>query len=133
LGDKVLAFEGHITFIYTRDMDRAVAFYEGVMELPVVMIQDGGCRLYKTGSGAYLGVCRERPGRVSTQEGLVLCFVDQDVEGWHERLVKGGAEIVQAPGYSDAFKVFNLFFRDPDGHLLEVQRFDDPDWHQPLA
>ena len=133
MGDKGLAFEGQITFIYTRDMDRAVAFYEGVMELPVVMIQEGGCRLYQTGRSAFLGICRERPGRVSNPEGLVLCFVDRDVEGWHDRLVAGNAEIVQPPGYSEVFKVFNLFFRDPDGHLLEVQRFDDPNWSEPLG
>lgn len=127
-----MGFDGQITFIYTKDMDRAVAFYEGIMELPVVMIQDGGCRIYKTGPGAFLGVCRERPGRVSNQDGIVVCFVAQDVEGWHARLADGGAEIVQPPGYSEAFKVFSMFFRDPDGHLLEVQRFDDPDWSTPL-
>ncbi|MEQ8441196.1 MAG: VOC family protein [Alphaproteobacteria bacterium] len=120
---------GQITFIYTRDPDASNRFYQDVLNLPLVVTQEGGCRIYRTSASAYLGVCREREGRVSNQDGLVICFVCQDVEGVHSRLADLGVEIVRPPTHSKAFGVYSCFFRDPDGHLLEVQRFDDPDWY----
>ena len=125
-----MAFEGQITFIYTRNMAKAVAFYEGILGLALVQVQEGGCRIYRLAGGAFLGVCREREGRESNQQGLVICMVAQDVEGWHETLLKSGIRIEVPPTYSPVFRVFHIFFRDPDGHLLEIQRFDDADWSE---
>ena len=28
------------------------------------------------------------------------------------------------------YGVYSFFLRDPDGYLIEIQRFDDPDWHK---
>lgn len=126
-----MGFDQQITFIYTRDMDRAAAFYEDALALDLVLVQEGGCRIYKTAPGAYLGICRERTDRVSNQDGLVVCLVTQDVDAWHERLVTAGVSIETPPTYSEVFGVYHIFFRDPDGHLLEIQRFDDPTWNDP--
>lgn len=127
-----LSFDQQISFIYTRDMDRAAAFYENVLGLDLVLVQQGGCRIYRTAPGAFLGICKERPDRVSNQDGLVICLVSQDVDGWHDRLSDAGIAIETPPTYSEVFGVYHIFLRDPDGHLVEIQRFDDADWHEPL-
>jgi catechol 2,3-dioxygenase-like lactoylglutathione lyase family enzyme len=33
--------------------------------------------------------------------------------------------------YSEAYRVTHFFFHDPAGYLLEVQRFERPDWPSP--
>ena len=123
-------FEGQITFIYSREPEAAHRFYREVLRLPLIVEQDGGCSIYRTAPGAYLGVCREREGRESNQKGLVVCFVCDDVDGVYRMLVDAGVDVVQPPSHSAAFGVYSCFFRDPDGHLLEVQRFDDPHWSE---
>ena len=100
--------------------------------LDLVLVQQGGCRIYRTAPGAFLGICKERQGRVSNQDGLVICLVSQDVDGWHDRLSAAGIAIETPPTYSEVFGVYHIFLRDPDGHLVEIQRFDDADWHEPL-
>lgn len=128
-----MSIDQQITFIYTKDLPRAARFYETVLGFVPVLIQKGGCRIYKTaGEGGFLGICRERPGRISHPEGTILCWVTQDVDGWNARLRDAGVPTEGPPAYSEAFGVYHLFFRDPDGHLLEIQRFDDPDWSVPL-
>lgn len=126
-------FDYQITFVYTKDLEASARFYEEVLDLTLVQVQEGGCRIYRSAGGAYLGVCRERAGRTAGGSGVILCFVVEDVEDWHDRLVAAGVEIEVPPTYSERFGVFHIFFRDPNGYLLEIQRFDDKDWHVPLA
>lgn len=127
-----MSFDQQITFIYSKDLPRAAAFYETVLGFTPVQIQEGGCRIYKTAAdGGFLGICRERPGRTSNPEGTILCWVTQDVDDWDTRLRAAGITPEGPPARSEAFGVYHLFFRDPDGHLLEIQRFDDPDWAVP--
>jgi catechol 2,3-dioxygenase-like lactoylglutathione lyase family enzyme len=119
------AFAEQITFLFVEDLERSHAFYGGVLALPLALDQ-GTCRIYRVCGGAYLGVC-ERPGRVEP-EGIIVTLVTGDVEGWHRRLTGGGVPVVRPPGRSDEYRVFHAFYRDPDGYLVETQRFLDPAW-----
>jgi catechol 2,3-dioxygenase-like lactoylglutathione lyase family enzyme len=101
-------------------------------------VQDQGtCRIYATAPGerAFLGVCRARAPRASdnqrVQGGVVFTFVDPDVEGWHSRLKARGVKVPEQVEYSEAYRVTHFFFHDPAGYLLEVQRFERPDWPSP--
>lgn len=126
-----MCFDAQITFLYTKDLARAAAFYEDILGLTLVQVQDGGCRLYRLARGGFLGLCRERQGRVCSPEGLIFCMVTSDVENWYERLVAADVPIEKPPTYSAQFGIFHILFRDPDGHLLEIQRFDAGDWSEP--
>jgi catechol 2,3-dioxygenase-like lactoylglutathione lyase family enzyme len=118
-------FDAQITFCYTSDLDRTAEFYEQVLELPLVLDQ-GQCRIYGTGTTGYLGFCRRddaaRPDRV------ILTLVTDDVDGWYERLGRRGVVIDKPPAANPEFGIYHFFFRDPNGYLLEIQRFDDPQW-----
>ena len=35
---------------------------------------------------------------------------------------------LRPPAHNPRFGIYHLFLRDPDGHLVEIQRFDDADW-----
>jgi len=109
-------FAQQITFLYAEDPAASWDFYE-------------------PGERAFLGICRARAPRASdnprVQGGVVFTFVDPDVEGWHARLKARGVMVPEQVEYSEAYRVTHFFFHDPAGYLLEVQRFERPDWPDP--
>lgn len=119
------SFDAQITFCYTRDLDTTAEFYESLLGLPLVLDQ-GGCRIYRAASGAYLGFCeREEAAR---PEGVILTLVTEDVDGWYERLHTAGVEFDKAPARNPDYKIYHCFLKDPNGYVIEIQRFEDPRW-----
>lgn len=121
----------HITFIYTRDLSRLDPFYRDVLNLPLALDQ-GGCRIYRVTDTAYIGVCeRENAATVDPQERtLILTMVADDVDGWADHLESHGVTLEKRPAAAPEYGIYHLFFRDPDNHLLEIQRFEsDSAWH----
>jgi catechol 2,3-dioxygenase-like lactoylglutathione lyase family enzyme len=114
-----------ITFLYVADIERSALFYEGVLGLPLVMDQ-GDCRIYRVGEAAFIGVCQRATDRTSA--GVLITLVTDEVDEWHARLAAAGTPVDQPPTKSETYPIRNAFFRDPDGHRIEVQSFDDPDW-----
>ena len=118
-------FDAAITFCYVPDLDAISRFYGEVLELPLVLDQ-GGCRIYRVAGGGYLGFC-DRPVE-PRPESVLLTLVTDDVEGWHLRLVEAGVFVDQEPRHNDEYAITHAFYRDPAGYRVEIQRFDDPDW-----
>ena len=118
-------FDAGITFCYTRDLKKTAEFYEEVMGLPLVLDQ-GGCRIYRVSGGAYFGFCeREEAG---SGKGLILTFVTEDVDTWYEKLSGLGIVFEKQPTFNPDYKIYHCFLRDPNVYLLEIQRFEDPRW-----
>lgn len=115
-----------ITFVYTRSLAGTAPFYEDALGLELALDQ-GGCRIYRVAADAYVGVC-ERSDAPSAPSGVILTLVSDDVDAWHDRLRAAGATIEKAPARNDDFGIYHCFARDPNGYLIEVQRFLDPDW-----
>jgi catechol 2,3-dioxygenase-like lactoylglutathione lyase family enzyme len=121
----VAAFESQITFCSTRDLQETARFYEGLLGLSPVLDQ-GGCRIYRVAGGAYLGFCgRETAPHPS---GVILTFVTDDVDGWFDRLSDQGVLFEKEPAFHPDYRIYHCLFRDPNGYLLEIQRFEDPRW-----
>jgi catechol 2,3-dioxygenase-like lactoylglutathione lyase family enzyme len=119
------ALDGQVTFLFTRDLEATAAFWEGTLGLPLVLDQ-GSCRIVRTGPGAYLGYCRRdaEPPR----EGVIVTLVSKDVEGWHAALVARGVKFEKPLARNEEYDITHCFLRDPNGYLVEIQRFDDPRW-----
>jgi catechol 2,3-dioxygenase-like lactoylglutathione lyase family enzyme len=111
-----------ITFLLVEDLERSARFYSGDLGLAEVLDQ-GSCRIYRVAADAYLGIC-ERPGRTSS-DGVIVTIVTPDVEGWHRRLTARGVPAEQPPRANAEYRIHHALYRDPDGHLVEIQRFDD--------
>jgi catechol 2,3-dioxygenase-like lactoylglutathione lyase family enzyme len=94
-----------------------------------MVLDQGSCRIYETSPGAYLGIC-ERPGQVEPG-GVIFTLVSPDVDAWHQRLLGHGVTVEKSPQVYEQYHVYHAFYRDPDGHLVEIQRFLDPDWNRP--
>ena len=57
--------------------------------------------------------------------------VTDQVETWHERLVEAGVVCDTPPKINETYHLHHAFYRDPDGHVIEVQQFLDPNWPDP--
>jgi len=117
--------DAQITFLPSADLERSRAFYEGSLGLELVVDQ-GTCHIFAVTDGAFLGTCQR--GAVEATEGVIFTFVTDDVDGWCTRILDSGGRIESGPAHSAQYGIYHAFLRDPDGHRLEIQRFDDPDW-----
>ena len=120
-----------ITFLYTRDLARTAAFYEGVLGLPLVVDQ-GRCRIYRVSRDGYIGFC-ERASVPEQPEGIIITLVTQDVDGWRRCLGDKGVVFETEPALNPAYNIYHCFLRDPNGYRIEIQRFLDPDWDKNAA
>jgi len=131
-------FAQQVTFLYTNDPARSFAFYEDVVGLQLVLDQ-GLARIYRTGGDAFLGICRTsdvQQGPVADRKpgGVIFTFVcraQAEVDFWHDYLSGRGVAFEKLPALNKRYNIYNCFFRDPDGYLLEIQAFLDPVWPQP--
>jgi catechol 2,3-dioxygenase-like lactoylglutathione lyase family enzyme len=123
-----------VVFLYVDDLARSADFYGQTLGLPLVLDQ-GLCRLYQVSAGprggGFLGVCQSGD-RPTTPDGVIVTLVRDDVDDYCDGLVAKGVRLEQPPRYNERFGIHHAFLRDPDGHLVEVQRFDDTGWHRPI-
>jgi catechol 2,3-dioxygenase-like lactoylglutathione lyase family enzyme len=120
----IAPFEQNITFLYTQNMAQTARFYEEVLGLPLVRDQ-GTCRIYRISQDGFIGFCQhltmpQNPG------AIILTLVTDDVDGWYQRLVAKGVAFDKPPAQNEKFDIYHCFLRDPNGYLLEIQRFDQP-------
>ena len=116
-----------VTWVYTDDLAGTARFYEETLALQLALDQ-GPCRIYRTGASSFLGLCRTRPGRFVEPRGVVVTLVTPEVDAWHARLAAAGVTIEAPPRLSETFNVYGFFAFDPNGYRIEFQAFRDPRW-----
>ncbi len=113
------------TVILVRDMAAMRRFYEGVLCFSLTRELSAGWIEYQIGGNT---LALARPGRTATDAptpkgsaSLQLAFkmAAADVDRCAEELLRHGVELVEPPK-DQPFGHRTLFFRDPDGNLLEV-------------
>jgi len=119
------------TCLYVEDLGRAAAFYEQVLTLPV-LTSDSRFRAYDVGGasvlllfqkGATLETVHMPGGTIPPHHGdgaLHMAFAIQAdaLSQWEEQLQQHGVAI---EGRTDWRRGgHSIYFRDPDGHLLEL-------------
>lgn len=123
---------GHVveTGLYVDDLDRACAFYEGVLGL-APMLSDARFRAYPLGQtvlllfkrGSALEAIHLPGGTIPPHDGagrlhFALSIAAADVEAWRTRLADQGIAIEGETRWPKG--AVSLYFRDPDGHLVEL-------------
>jgi catechol 2,3-dioxygenase-like lactoylglutathione lyase family enzyme len=122
----LLSVDQQITFLYTRNLSNTARFYEDKLGLRLALDQ-GNCRIYQVSGDAYLGFC-QRETTPEQPQGVILTLVTDDVDEWYEHLLGLGVTFEKAPAHNRVYGIYHCFLRDPNGYLVEIQRFDDPDW-----
>jgi catechol 2,3-dioxygenase-like lactoylglutathione lyase family enzyme len=117
--------ESTIIFLKTRDLDQTTEFYTRILGLPLILDQRT-CKIFKTGDSAYLGFCITDDSTGSNE--VIVTFVVDNVDEALLELEKAGVQIEARPRYNPKYQIYQFYIRDPNGYLLEVQRFNDPRW-----
>ena len=115
-----------ITFLYTPDLAKTAEFYEDILDLELALDQ-GKCRFYNTAPNAFVGIC-ERANIVVDPGNVIFTLVTPDVDEWYEMLNDKGVEFEKPPSLNPHYQIYHCFLRDPNGYLIEIQRFEDPRW-----
>ena len=113
------------TVILVRDMAAMRRFYEGVLRFSLTRELSAGWIEFQIGGNT---LALSRPGRTAkdapTPKGsasLQLAFkvAVEDVDRCADELLRHGVELLELP-IDQPFGHRTLFFRDPDGNLLEM-------------
>ena len=62
--------------------------------------------------------------------GLLFTLITDEVDGWYEHLQSRDVAITTPPKLNETYGIYHFFVRDPNGYLIEIQRFLDPDWYE---
>ncbi len=123
------SIDQQVTFLYTRDLGVTAHFYEEILGLPLVLDQ-GSCRIYGVSSNGYLGFC-QREEAPEQPLGLIFTIATQEVDEWYQYLSRQGIDFEKPPTLNPDYNIYHCFLRDPNGYLIEIQRFLDPSWPSP--
>ena len=119
------------TALYVDDLKRAESFYEDILELKPVF-SDGRLTAYDIGGrnillvfqrGASVETVTVEGGRIPGHDGAgplhcAFAIGAADLPAWKERLNRHGIRIEGCMDWPRGGK--SIYFRDPDGHLLEL-------------
>lgn len=122
----MLPVDAQITFLYTQDLQKSAYFYEDVLGLPLAVDQ-GSCRIYRlVDDKAYVGLCERAEQKPVA--GIIFTIVTQDVDSWYHRITKHGVTCDGEPRTTEEYGIYHFFVNDPNGYLIEVQRFLQNPW-----
>ena len=111
-----------ITFLYYRDLPRAIAFYEGVMGFTLA-IDQGWSKIYRIAEAAHVGLVDETRGmnRAPPVKPVQLCIRVKDVDAWHAFAAARGVPGLTEPKTSEELGVRVFVMVDPEGYQIEIQ------------
>ena len=125
------SIDQQIAFLATSDLMQTRKFYSHVLGLRETRDQ-ASCLIFQVTMGAYVGFC-QRAEVPETGRGLIFTLVVEDVDAWHDFLVEHNVTIEEAPSRNSQYNIYHLFFRDPNGYLIEIQRFLTPAEGNPVV
>ncbi|MCY1705054.1 VOC family protein [Pannonibacter sp. SL95] len=117
-GDPLLT----VTFLYYRDLPRAMAFYEHVLGVELA-IDQGWSKIYRLGGTAHVGLVDETRGshRASDPKPVQVCMRVSDVDAWHAWAASCNVTGLSAPKDSPSLGIRAFVFNDPEGYQIEIQ------------
>ena len=116
-----------ITFVYSNDLELSSQFYEQTMGF-TLWLDQGTCRIYQVSADGYIGVCAVSEASKGThtpgdQKNIILTIVTDEVDEWYSYLQTQGVTLPAAPATNPNYNIYHFFLRDPNGYLIEIQRF----------
>lgn len=113
----------NICFFGTEDLQKTHDFYS--LQLGLTLERDQGiCHIYRVPGGGGLGFCSHMPV-VQREKSPIITLITDDVDAVYLDLLKEGLEPLHAPQENPKFLIYHFFVRDPNGYLVEVQKFLD--------
>ncbi|MBE2222814.1 MAG: VOC family protein [Anaerolineae bacterium] len=116
-----------VTFLHTADLVETAVFYQTILGLKMVLDQ-GRCQIFQVNGAAFIGFCEHFEG--ANPDGVILTLVSEQVDAWYDYLTARNVPVEKPPTLNETFNIYHLFLRDPNGYLVEIQRFLDQTWPQ---
>ena len=122
--------------LFVKDLGRARAFYEDVLGFEVFSESDTGCgfevaksqllllvtedkaRIPTVTDGGTVPPCLEGSGEAVGAGHIAFAVSEAELENWRQHLVHQGIDLLSEVRWVRGGR--SLYFRDPDGHLLEL-------------
>ena len=113
---------GLITWLYYKDLPKAMHFYEKVMGFQMVVDQ-GWSKIYRASRDGYVGLVDGAKGyhKANDIKPVIICLNVNDADAWYEKLMKAGVLIEKKPEESKRLKIKVFMFKDPEGYVVEIQ------------
>jgi catechol 2,3-dioxygenase-like lactoylglutathione lyase family enzyme len=115
-----------ITFLYTDDLAKTTVFYEEVLGLELALDQ-GICRIYRVSDSACVGIC-QRENVPADKTSVIFTLITDQVDEWYTYLQDNGVTFEKNPIENPKYQIYHCFLRDPNGYLIEIQKFLGPRW-----
>jgi predicted enzyme related to lactoylglutathione lyase len=121
---NLLKFDSQITFLYFKNLDETIPFFEEILNLELVDDQETA-RLYRLSTGAFIGIVDEKTGHCKAQNknAVLITLVTDDLNTWYERLKRYGIQLESEIQRPKDFPVECFFFKGPGGYEFEIQKF----------
>jgi len=136
--DRKLTLNGLVeTALFVEELPRACDFYEQVLGLSKVKASDTGC-VFRVADQRYLLIISRKaahtPNKTASGDLLPPCALPQqdgqgpghiafgiskdEVDSWRERLATHDVDLLSEISWETGAR--SLYFRDPDGHMIEL-------------
>lgn len=109
---------GGIVFFRTASLDGVVEFYVERVGMTVAVTQPD-CTILER-DGFYLGFC----DRAEPDTDGIVTVLYPDRAGVDRAVERVGDAVVEAPGYTDTYRIYHGFATDPEGRTVEFQTFE---------
>lgn len=119
-----LTISQQITFLHADNLNITRNFYSDLLGLEMVRDQ-ATCQIFKVTPTAFIGFC-EHITPIEQGRKVILTLVSDDVDGWYRTLSERGVRIMDEPQANATFGIYHFFLIDPNGYMIEIQRFDNP-------
>ncbi|MHA1441410.1 MAG: VOC family protein [Candidatus Heimdallarchaeota archaeon] len=122
-----MEFESQISFLYYKDLDKAIKFYEEIFKFEKTVDQ-GWAKIYRTVNGAHIGLVEETKGFLNWQKDktVMITLVTKELDGvdkWYEYLQKHDVKFLSKPHDIDEINIRGFLLEDPEGYVIEIQHF----------
>lgn len=99
------------------DLDKSGAWYRDVLGCEIDDVAPGDWRFCRAGGVTFmLGRCPDVPAAAELGDHSYAAYIRvDDVDGFHERAVAAGAEVMKAP-QDEPWGMREFGLRSPDGH-----------------
>ncbi len=117
-------FTSGITFLYYTDFEKAVYFFEKVLQLKLVMDQ-GFARVYQIQNQSYLGCVKKQEGSISSDNkgGALISINTTDVDQAYHHVTKFDLPYISERKIIESIPLKSFFFKDFEGYDFEIQEF----------
>lgn len=112
--------DSQVIFLFYENLEAGERFYGDWLGLSRVL-EDGTCRIIRTGETSYVGLVRvpELDDTTPKQARMMLSLVTDRIDAWHQRLAKKGAKIILPLGRASDGSARAFLVEDPAGNAVE--------------